>query len=175
MPLPADRFLPLFLACQNDLRAFIGAMVRDTALREDLFQEVSMILWRKFDTYDPARAFGAWARGIATRKILESHRVSARLPQAIPPEVLEAVAEGFNRVEQEEEAQTWQERERALNACLDLLPARSSALIAERYHKSRAIEELAEEFGMSLDGIYQTLSRLRRQLRECVSRRLRIA
>jgi RNA polymerase sigma-70 factor (ECF subfamily) len=125
MPLPADRFLPLFLACQNDLRAFIGAMVRDTALREDLFQEVSMILWRKFDTYDPARAFGAWARGIATRKILESHRVSARLPQAIPPEVLEAVAEGFNRVEQEEEAQTWQERERALNACLDLLPASS--------------------------------------------------
>jgi len=88
---------------------------------------------------------------------------------------LEAVAEGFNRVEQEEEAQTWQERERALNACLDLLPARSSALIAERYHKSRAIEDLAEEFGMSLDGIYQTLSRLRRQLRECVSRRLRIA
>jgi len=68
MPLPADRFLPLFLACPNDLRAFIGAMVRDPALREDLFQEVSMVLWRKFDSYDLTRPFGAWARGIAARR-----------------------------------------------------------------------------------------------------------
>ena len=174
MPLPADRFLPLFLACQNDLRAFIGAMVRDPALREDLFQEVSMVLWRKFDSYDLTRPFGAWARGIAAKKILESQRVQSRQPQAIPPEVIEAVATAFSEAEQAD-THTWQERESALSTCLDQLPARSSALVTERYHKSRAIEDLAEEFGLSVDGIYQTLSRLRRQLRDCVSRRLRLA
>ena len=46
-----DRFLPLFLAAQPDLRAFIGAMVRDPAAREDVFQEVSMILWKSFQKY----------------------------------------------------------------------------------------------------------------------------
>ena len=174
MPLPTDRFLPLFLACQNDLRAFIGAMIRDAALREDLFQEVSMVLWRKFDTYDTTRPFGAWARGIAAKKILESQRTQSRQPHAIPPEVIEAVAAGFSLAEHTE-THPWQEREAALNSCLDQLPVRSSALVAERYHKSRAIEDLAEEFGMSVDSIYQTLSRLRRQLRDCVSRRLRLA
>lgn len=43
-----DHFLPHFLAVQSDLRAFIGAAVRDAATREDVFQEVAMILWKKF-------------------------------------------------------------------------------------------------------------------------------
>jgi len=69
--------------------------------------------------------------------------------------VIEAVAAGFSAAELAE-THTWQERESALSTCLDQLPARSSALVAERYHKSRAIEDLAEEFGMSVDGIYRS-------------------
>ena len=75
-----EQFLPLFLAAQSDLRAFIGATVRDRALREDVFQEVAMVLWRTFDRFDASRSFGAWARGVAARKIMEDRRVRARLP-----------------------------------------------------------------------------------------------
>ena len=164
-----DQFLPLFLETQPDLRAFIGAMIRDPAAREDIFQEVSMILWNSFAKYDRTRSFGAWARGIAARKILESHRLRARLPESVPPEVIEAVAEGF---ESDFSPSVWQKRETALNQCIDQLPDRSGALIADRYTKGRSVEELADDSGMSVDAIYQALSRLRKQLRECVDRRV---
>ena len=164
-----DRFLPLFLEVQQDLRAFIGAMVRNPVAREDVFQEVSMVLWKNFSKYDPSRPFGAWARGVAARKILEDHRLRSRLPEAFPPEVIEAVAAGF---EQDQEQVTWREREAALNQCLELLPERSASLVAERYQKGLAVEDLAADTGMTADAIYQALSRLRKQLRECVQRRL---
>lgn len=164
-----DRFLPLFLEVQPDLRAFIGAMVRDPVTREDVFQEVSMVLWKSFAKYDPSRPFGAWARGIAARKILEDHRLRSRLPEAFPPEVIEAVAAGFD----EDQGQAkWRDRELALNKCLEILPERSAALLADRYQKGHAVEDLAADTGMTVDAIYQTLSRLRKQLRECVQRRL---
>lgn len=164
-----DQFLPLFLETQHDLRAFIGAMIRDPAAREDIFQEVSMILWNSFAKYDRSRPFGAWARGIAARKILESHRVRARLPETVPPEVIEAVAEAF---ESDSSPSVWQKRETALNKCIEQLPERSGSLIADRYAKGRSIEEIADDSGMTADAIYQALSRLRKQLRDCVDRRV---
>ncbi len=164
-----DHFLPLFLAAQPDLRAFIGAAVRDPVAREDVFQEVAMILWKKFETYDPARPFGAWARGVAARKILEDRRLRARLPEACTPETLDALAQGFA---QEDAEAPWQDRERALNFCLEILPERSARFIEARYHEQQSVEVMAIEAKMSVEALYQVLSRLRRQLRECVQRRL---
>lgn len=167
-----DQFLPLFLPVQGDLRAFIGAAVRDTATRDDIFQEVAVVLWKKFEHYDPARPFGAWARGIALRKIMEDRRLREKLPAACTAEHLEALAAGFAADEAEA---AWQDREKALNRCLDQLPQRGARLLRERYHQNHSIDRIAAEEGMSLDAIYQTLSRLRRQLRDCVQRRLGLA
>ena len=164
-----DHFLPHFLAVQSDLRAFIGAAVRDAATREDVFQEVAMILWKKFELYDPARPFGAWARGIATRKILEDRRTQSKLPECCTAETLEALSHGFVADEAES---PWQDRERALNYCLEHLPERSARFIRDRYNHSQPVETIATEAGLSVDALYQTLSRLRRQLRDCVHRRL---
>ena len=90
-----EQFLPLFLAAQSDLRAFIGATVRDRALRDDVFQEVAMGLWRTFERFDASRSFGAWARGVAARKIMEDRRVRAKLPDYCTLETLEVLSESF--------------------------------------------------------------------------------
>jgi len=164
-----DQFLPYFLPVQADLRAFIGVAVRDVVTQEDVFQEVAMILWKKFDLYDPARPFGAWARGIAIRKIMEDRRLRGKLPESCTPEVLEALSVSFSDDEVES---PWQEREKALNLCLEMLPERGARFVRDRYHGSQPIEAMAVQAGLSVDALYQTLSRLRRQLRECVERRL---
>lgn len=164
-----DTFLPLFLAAQPDLRAFIGAAVRDPVIREDVFQEVAMILWKKFELFDASRSFGAWARGVAAKKILEDRRLRSKLPEACSPETLEALSRGF--AEEELEA-SWQDRERALNYCLEILPERSARFLEARYHQGQEIEAMAAAAGLSTDALYQILSRLRKQLRECVQRRL---
>lgn len=170
MPDPShDQFLPFFLPVQADLRAFIGAAVRDVTTREDVFQEVAMILWKKFDQYDPARPFGAWARGVAIRKIMEDRRVKGRLPENCTAETLERLSAEFAASEAES---PWQDREAALTQCLDTLPERSARFVRQRYHQNQPIETMATEAGLTVDALYQTLSRLRRLLRECVERRL---
>jgi len=164
-----EQFLPLFLAAQSDLRAFIGATVRDRALREDVFQEVAMVLWRSFDRYDASRSFGAWARGVAARKILEDRRVRARLPDYCTLETLEVLSESF---EMQEAQSGWAEREQALAYCLELLPERSAKVMSAKYGRGEAAEQIAGDMGLTLEAVYQALSRVRKQLRECVQRRL---
>jgi RNA polymerase sigma-70 factor (ECF subfamily) len=164
-----DQFLPLFLAAQPDLRAFIGAMVRDPVTREDIFQEVAMILWKTFQRYDPERSFGAWARGVAAHKIMEDRRVRSRLPESCTEEALEALSISFAK---EDADAPWQDREKALSYCLELLPERTARFIDQRYHHQRPVDVIAQEANMTVDALYQTLSRVRRQLRECVQRRL---
>ena len=128
-----------------------------------------MILWKKFDHFDPTRPFGAWARGIAARKVLEDHRLRARLPESCTQETLEALSVGFAK---DDGDAAWQDREKALNYCLELLPERTSAFINQRYHHQRPVDVIAREADMTVEALYQVLSRVRRQLRECVQRRL---
>jgi RNA polymerase sigma-70 factor, ECF subfamily len=163
----SESFLHHFLHVQHDLRAFIGAMVRDPTAREDVFQEVSMTLWKNYAKYDPSRPFGAWARGIAARKILESHRQIARLPETITPEVLDSVAAAFSP-----EDELWQRREQALKHCIGRLPTHSGQLMDQRYSQGFSMEQLSKERGMTVESLYQTLSRLRKLLRDCVTKRL---
>ena len=166
----SESFLSLFLAAQGDLRAFIGAVVRDPTLEEDIFQEISLTLWKNFDKFDATRSFGAWARGVAATKIKEDRRLRARAPQAFPPEVIEVVARGFSA---DEPNGSWLERENALRTCLQKLPENASKLITGRYGEDKSIESISTEFCLSAEAIYQALSRLRKQLRDCIHRRLR--
>ena len=163
----SESFLSHFLQVQQDLRAFIGAMVRDPAAREDVFQEVSMTLWKSYPKFDPSRSFGAWARGVAARKILENHRYSSRLPESVTPEVLESVAAAFVP-----EDELWQQRERALKECIGQLPKQSGLLVSERYSEGLSMDQLSQRRGLSVEALYQTLSRLRRLLRDCVTKRI---
>ena len=86
-----ERFLKLLLPAQPDLKAFIASVVRDRAAADDLFQEVCLALWQSFASYDPARPFGAWARGVAGKKVLQSHEKTRRIPLAFSPKTLQAV------------------------------------------------------------------------------------
>ena len=161
-------FLRLFLASEPDLRAFIGAVVRDRHAREDVFQEVALALWRSFGTFDRNRKFGAWARGVAANKVLQERRRSGRLPLAVSEDVLESLAGGFERTEDGAAR-----REEALRACLAAVPERPARLLGMRYAEGLSGAEMAVRERMSVDAVYQVLSRMRAQLEACVRRRLR--
>jgi len=45
------RFLRLYAGIQNKLFAFILSVVHNRNDAEELFQETSVILWERFDTY----------------------------------------------------------------------------------------------------------------------------
>src|SRR5262249_44821527 len=123
-----NEFLPLFLEHQVGVRAFIGSLVRDRHARDDLFQEVALVLWNEFPRYDRSRSFGAWARGLAANKVMQRWQKENRLPIPFPPEAIQALLDAYDRSEDSES-----QKAEALEQCLEQLPAKSRRLLALRY------------------------------------------
>ena len=167
-----EQFLRLLLRHEADLKAFIGSLVPDRHARDDVFQEVALALWRAADAYDPARPFGAWARGVAANTILQQRQQGARFPLAFSPAAIAAIRDAYDRTEAAAAAATTPRAE-ALRECVDRLPAKSRELLALRYEHALDAAEIARRLGRTLDAVYQALSRLRAALEECVRRRLR--
>jgi len=161
-----EDFLKLFLRQQDGIRAFLGSVVRDRAAAEDLFQEVSLTLWETFDSYDPARPFGAWARGVALNKVLQGREKSRKIPLAFSPQAIEAVLDAYDRSDGAAPDTD------GLRDCISKLPPRSQSLLALRYERSLKLGEIAKEVGSSLDAVHKLLSRIRETLQECLQRRL---
>jgi RNA polymerase sigma-70 factor (ECF subfamily) len=163
-------FLTLFLKHQVEVRAFLGALVRDPHARDDLFQEVALVLWGEFDRYDHGRSFGAWARGVAAKKVLQRWEREARRPVPFSPEAIQALLDGYERTEAAASL-----RAEALRHCLERLPDRSRRLLELRYDESLKLAQIAERLRATLDAVHKALCRLRTRLHECVERRLAAA
>ena len=161
-----EEFLKLLLRNEAELRAFVRSVVRDRQICEDLLQDVALTLWQKFEAYDPARPFGAWARGIAVNKVLQSREKSRRIPMPFSPEAVLAVREAYDRCEAGASA----ERD-ALHECLGQLPAGSRRLLALRYEQSLELRRIAETEKSTLDAVHKALSRIRAALRRCIELR----
>lgn len=162
-----EQFLALFLAHESDVRAFIGSVIPDRHVRQDVFQDVAMTLWQKFDEFDSTRSFGAWARGIAAHKILQHRVQSKRFPAVFPSEAILAILAAYDRTEAQPV-----EQHVALDACVRCLPEHSRTLLKLRYERDLKADEIASMTGKSADAVYQALCRIRSRLAECVKRRL---
>ena len=77
----ADReseFARLFQDCHRQLFAYVHVLVRNYTDAEDVVQQTSLVLWRKFGEYQPGTSFAAWACGVGRFEALD-------FPQAAPP------------------------------------------------------------------------------------------
>lgn len=161
-----EDFLKLFLRNQDGLRAFLGSVVRDRASADDLFQEVSLALWESFASYDAGRPFGAWARGVALKKVLQGREKSRKIPLAFSPQTIQAVLDAYDRTE------AAAPDTEGLRECISKLPPRSQSLLALRYERSLKLGEIAREVGSTLDAVHKLLGRIRENLQACLERRL---
>jgi RNA polymerase sigma-70 factor (ECF subfamily) len=165
-----ENFLHHLSGCESTLRAFIAGALAATHERADFFQEVVIILWRRHDDFDASRPFLPWAMGVAARRLKEEYRRVARRPGLLSAEQLDRLA---GDLVASEERHSSGEEESALAECLAALPEASARLVQRRYYERAGIETLGAETGQSAAAIYQTLSRLRRGLADCIRRRLR--
>jgi len=162
-----DAFLVLLLRHEVEIKAFVASLVRDPHARDDVFQEVALTLWQQVERYDPSRPFGAWARGIAARKVLQRRDRDRRFPLAFPPEAVEAMASAFERTEGAESS--WLA---ALRECLKKLPQKARQLLRLRYEEGLRGDEIARQTHQTRGAVYQALWRARAALEQCIRRRL---
>lgn len=162
-----DRFLMLLNAHLYDVRAFVCSMVADHDLRQDVFQDVSLTLWERFEDYDPSRPFGAWARGIAAKKILQLRHENRRFPLVFPVDTMTAILAAYDRTDNRAEHQV-----EALQECKRSLPEHLQTTLGLRYEQNLEVEEIASLTGRTTDAVYKALSRTRSLLAKCIRRRL---
>lgn len=163
-----QRFLLLYNANYHRMYLFARTLVPSEACVEDILQEVSLALWRKFDLFKPDTNFLAWAFRMIRIEVLEWQRKKSRERMFFDDEFLNHVAE---RMTQQPEEQS-NRRYEALVECVKKLSPRMSELLRRRYFKHAEISEIAAQTQQSVEAVYQQLYRLRSMLRSCVSEKL---
>jgi len=169
-PDPQDRyeqFVTLFARHEVGLRAFVRSLLPIRHAVDDVVQETSLVLWRKFDTFEPGTNFLSWACTIARFKVLGHLRSLARDRLQFDEDIVQLL------VDESEARQRQLALERdALNGCLGKLDERRRQLITRCYLQPGTIRDVAEELGRSPATLYKVLYRTRRTLLDCIRGRL---
>lgn len=158
-----DEFVGLFSANARRLYAFIFTMLPRWSDADDVFQETSRVLWEKFGEFQSGTDFFAWARSVARFQVLYYRQRQQRSRVVFTPEFLNAVADSAAVQSERLEAE-----QQALVECLEKLKASQREVILARFAPGATTKSVAAQFGMTLDAVYKSLSRIQSTLLECV-------
>jgi RNA polymerase sigma-70 factor, ECF subfamily len=162
-----EKFTALLARNHAPLMSFILSLHPHWADAEDILQQASVVLWRKFAEFTPGTSFLAWSCQTARYLVLNHHRKETRDPHVFSGELVELLSR-----EGEADAEHLQRQREVLGGCLNKLDARSRRLVARCYETGATIREAAEDLGATPNSVYKTLNRLRETLLECVRRSL---
>ncbi|RMG33224.1 MAG: sigma-70 family RNA polymerase sigma factor [Planctomycetota bacterium] len=162
-----EHFVRELTGHQNRLYGYIYSLVGDHDRAADVLQETNLALWRRAAEYDPARPFLPWAFGVARMQVLAHLRDRRRDRLLLDAELAELLAEDVQR-----ESAKLDRIQAALRECLGKLSEANRELVERRYFRSEPLEQIAQRAGRTLSAIKVALLRVRRQLGECVQRRL---
>src|SRR4051812_7359070 len=94
-------FAEELLRHQTQIFGFIYSLVRDFDDADDVFQQTGLVLWRKYDQFDPSRSFVAWACGVARLEAANFLRARSRERRHFSDELNVLLIEAHERLEQE--------------------------------------------------------------------------
>jgi RNA polymerase sigma-70 factor, ECF subfamily len=162
-----DEFLRLFTAHEPAVHAFVRSLVPTREDAREVMQEVALVLWKKFASYESGEDFRKWAFGVARFEVLAYARDKARDRHVFGEETVELLAHDAARTSDHLEAQ----RE-ALESCLAKLPVEQRHLVNAAYAPGARIDQLAARTGRTAMAFYKTLHRIRLALVDCTRRAL---
>jgi RNA polymerase sigma-70 factor (ECF subfamily) len=160
-----ERFTALLTRHHAALMGFILSLLPRWTDAEDVLQQASIVLWRKFGDFREGSSFLAWACQTARFLVLNHVRSLSRDRHVFSPELLEILAR-----EGEEDAERLQGQRAALGRCLQKLDDAQRRLLLRCYGTGATIKEVAETLGSTPNRVYKTLNRLRDALGDCVRR-----
>lgn len=166
-PVPSEEFVQLFSRNQRKIYLHILKQVGNPTDAEEILQETNVVIWSKFNRFQPGTNFVAWSFQIANFEVLKfrDRRRSNRMVFA--GDILEAIAQ-----ESEERDDDLDLRRAALQECLNTLRPGDRELIQNRYKPGNTGQSVAEDMGRPINSVYQSIGRIRKTLFECINRRL---
>ena len=171
-PKPSDveqyeEFLRRFTRDRERIFAFICSLVHRPADAEDVFQQCSLVLWRKFGSFQHDQSFLAWACGVAHFEVRNYWRTSGRDHLRFDDDLVRQLA-----AQRVESLSRYDDRLAALRICLKDLSEEQRTLIEAAYGTGGTVKRLAEASGAAVQTLYNRLGRLRRLLLQCIQSKL---
>jgi len=160
-----EQFVTLFTRNEPALRAFIRSLLPSWDDAVEVMQNASLVLWRKFDTFDQDTEFLKWAFVVARFEVLKYRRTIARDRHVFDEDLVNRLAE-----EAEDEIDSLEAERRALQSCLAKLPEQQQEIVKAAYEPGTKIKDLAQQIGKSATALYKTINRARQQLLICIER-----
>ena len=164
---PSDQFVQLFTQHQRRVYHFILGQVPNPSDAEEVLQETNVVLLRKCDQFQEGTNFLAWACSVARYEVLKHRDRFKRDRLQFSSEFLDLMQTEVVRRDETSEA-----RRDALTACVGKLSEKDRKLIKLRYAPGSNGQSVAETIGRPPNSVYQSLSRIRRALLDCVNRTL---
>lgn len=158
-----EAFVELFSLQQRSLYGFIYTLVHNQADAEDLLQQTSLILWRKFESFEIGTDFNAWAHRIAHLEVLNFLKRKRRSRVCFSDELLAKLA-----TVRTDRADLHAADRDTLLGCIEKLGDSDRRLIQCCYAEKQNIKSAAAELGRPAASIYTSLSRIRRLLLACI-------
>lgn len=160
-----------FVRLLNDAHAlllrYVMSLLGNRHDAEDVLQRASVVMWRRFATFEPGTDFIAWATTVAFYEVRNFQRVTGRCRLEFDDELMHMLA-----VERVEHVRQWSRRTEALELCVEKLDPANRALVEAVYTEGKPAHEVARQQGCATKTIYNKISFIRRVLAECVQRRL---
>lgn len=161
-----ERFAQLLARCQRRVFLYLLGLLHNTADAEEALQETNLVLWRKFDEFEPGTHFDRWACRIAYFEAMKFRE--KKVPERLfSNEFVDALA-----VQADDQWLSVDDRRQALVRCLEKLSERDRRLITERYQQGGTTRGVASLLGRSLQGARKSLHRIRTALLGCIERTL---
>jgi RNA polymerase sigma-70 factor (ECF subfamily) len=164
-----ELFHRLYLKHVDDLRAYTRSLLPTWTDTEEVMQKVAIVIWRKFDDFDPSTSFIKWSCVIAKYEVLSYRRMMARDRLVFNEDFLEMMAD-----EATEEAESTVDEQRVLDDCLQKLGSDQREMVIKAYGDKLKIHQVAKELGKPAGSLYVTLSRLKKKLFECMQSNLKL-
>jgi RNA polymerase sigma-70 factor, ECF subfamily len=168
-PLPdkVERFMAELMSHQRRLYQYIYAMLPRQQDVEDVLQNSLVVLWKKFEQFDPATSFFAWAARIAYLEVCSYRRQNRRLVTIFDEAVFEQIA-----AEVERESELLEARRDAMQRCAERLSLGDRELLGLRYAPGATVKDIAERLGRPANSVSKSLGRIRQALWDCINQEM---
>lgn len=159
-----EAFARLFGLNQGRVFAYIVTLVPCWADAEDVLQNTSIVLWKKFDQFDQSADFARWACGVAYREILKYLEQKGRQRQVFSKVMLERIARAHIA-----RSDLLEKQHLAMDDCVMQLPPADREIIEHYYYQGKkTAAEVARELGRPTNTVLHALVRIRGALHRCI-------
>ena len=146
------------------LLAYIGAIVRDYHVAEDVLQEVSALAVEKQSQILDEQTLLPWLRVAARYKSLKALEKRGRRPALMDGQLLDLMEGQW----QQADRLSTQEVHESLQRCLGKLSPHARRLIELRYGAGLKGQALGEALSQKVDTLYKALTRIHAALARCM-------